>query len=50
MLQEVEKWVKEYSRLKDILQAVSRNSLALIHRYVPQKRAAARTKKLRGRS
>ena len=50
MVEEVQKWVKEHRRLKDLIQAVSRNSLALVHRYVPQKRVAARTKGLRGRS
>jgi len=44
MVEEVIKWADQYKRLKALIREVSRNSLAIIHRYVPQKRAVSRRK------
>jgi hypothetical protein len=43
MVQEVQGWVAEYRRVKQLLQAISRHSLAIIHRHVPASRAAGRS-------
>jgi hypothetical protein len=39
---EVKQWTKEYRRLKKLIRDVTRNSLALIHRHVADRRAASR--------
>jgi hypothetical protein len=42
MLQEVEQWVKEYRRAKQLLQQISQQSLRIIQGHVRAQRAAAR--------
>lgn len=46
MIEEVKQWVSRYKRLKVLIREVSRNSIAIIHRYTPQKRAQARLEKV----
>lgn len=42
MVKEVQAWVRQYRRVKQLLQAISRQSLAIIHRHVPASRAVRR--------
>lgn len=46
MVTEVQAWVKEYRRVKALLGAISKDSLAIIHRHVPVRRveSAARSR------
>ena len=46
LVSEVQAWVKEYRRIKTLIRKVSKDSLAIIHRHVPVRRAenAARSR------
>jgi hypothetical protein len=46
MVPEVKKWTRTYKQLKQLIRQVSRNSLALIHGHVANRRAANRSKAL----
>ena len=46
MVPEVKKWTCTYKELKKLIRQVSRQSLALIHRHVANRRAASRSKAL----
>ncbi len=46
MVPEVKKWTHTYKELKKLIRQVSRQSLALIHRHVANRRAANRSKAL----
>ena len=48
MLEEVKEWVEEHKRMKKLIREISKNSLEIIHRHVPARRAAARGKKKSG--
>jgi hypothetical protein len=50
MAAEVKQWTKEYRRLKKLIRDVTRNSLALIHRHVADRRAASRGQRRRANS
>jgi hypothetical protein len=39
LVTEVQAWVKEYRRIKTLIRAISKDSLAIIHRHVPVRRA-----------
>jgi hypothetical protein len=45
MVQEVRQWTHTYRRLKKLIRAVTRNSLALIHGHVAARRAARRAQR-----
>lgn len=42
MVKEVESWIRNYRRMKRIAEEVSKLNLALIHRHVPESRAAGK--------
>ena len=44
LIKEVNQWTRNYRNLKTLMRLVNRRSLAIIHRYVPLKRAAARSR------
>ena len=41
MVKEVERWIRNYRRIKELLAETSMLSIAIIQKYVPEKRAAA---------
>jgi len=41
MLKEVKRWIQNYRRIKNLLADTSTLSIAIIQKYVPEKRAAA---------
>jgi len=45
LVPEVRQWTGEYRRLKKLIRAMTRNSLALIHGHVAARRAAARDRR-----
>ena len=44
MVQEVQQWVTEHKRIKNLLQEISDLSVTILQRHVPAKRAAVRAK------
>jgi len=40
MVEEVREWTKEYRRLKELIRKVTKQSMALVHRYSASQRAA----------
>ena len=44
MIKEITQWTRNYRELKQLIRTVNRRSLAIIHHYVPLKRAAARNR------
>jgi hypothetical protein len=46
MVPEVKEWTRTYKQLKKLIREVSRQSLALIHGHVANRRAASRSKAL----
>lgn len=46
LVPEVKKWNRAYKQLKQLIREVSRHSLALIHGYVANQRAASRSRAL----
>ena len=44
MVEEVRQWTRSYRQLKQLIRAVTRNSLALIHGHVAARRAASRAR------
>jgi hypothetical protein len=47
---EVKQWTQEYRRLKKLIREVTRNSLALIHGHVADRRAASRVQRRRAKA
>ena len=45
MVQEVKEWIKNYRRMQRIIREVSKLSMAIIHRRVPESRGAAKRTK-----
>jgi len=43
MVEEVKEWIKNYRRMQRIIKEVSKLSMALIHRSVPESRAAGKS-------
>jgi len=41
MVEEVHEWTKEYRRLKELIRKVTKQSMALVHRYAASQRAAS---------
>jgi hypothetical protein len=46
LVREVKQWTQTYKQLKKLIREVSRHSLALIHGYVANQRAASRSRRL----
>ena len=46
MVQEVKQWTGAYRKLKKLIRNITRNSLALIHSHVGERRAASRGRRL----
>jgi hypothetical protein len=44
MVEEVREWTENYKALKESVRDISKLNLAIIHNYVPTKRAAARSR------
>ena len=44
IIKEIAQWTSNYRKLKQLIRVVNRRSLAIIHHYVPLKRAAARNR------
>lgn len=42
LIEEVSKWAREYKRLKELMKEISKLNWAIIHKYVPTKRAKKR--------
>jgi hypothetical protein len=42
MVEEVREWTKEYRRLKELIRKVTKQSMALVHRYSASQQAASR--------
>jgi len=45
LLKEVEQWIRNYRRIKKLLADTSTLSIAIIQKYVPEKRAAAASRR-----
>ena len=45
MVKEVERWIRNYRRIKKLLADTSTLSIAIIQQYVPEKRAAAASRR-----
>jgi hypothetical protein len=43
MVEEVKEWIRNYRRMQRIIKEVSKLSMALIHRSVPESRAGGRS-------
>jgi len=50
MVQEVKEWIKNYQRLQRIIKEVSKLSMAIIHRRVPENRGGGRSPRPQSRS
>ena len=50
MVQEVKQWTGAYRKLKKLIRNITRNSLALIHGHVGERRAASRGRRLTTKS
>jgi hypothetical protein len=40
LIKEVEQWHRNYKRLKKLVRQITKTSLAILHRYVPEQRGA----------
>jgi len=47
MVQEVKEWIKNYRRMQRIIKEVSKLSMALVHRRVPESRGAGKSGRTR---
>lgn len=45
LVKEVKHWIRNYRRIKKLLADTSTLSIAIIHKYVPEKRAAAASRR-----
>lgn len=50
LIKEVTQWTRNYRELKQVIRTVNRRSLAIIHHYVPLKRAVAKNRGRRSRT
>jgi hypothetical protein len=47
LVEEVELWHRNYKRLKKLVRQITKASLAILHRHVPEKRGARPRRKIR---
>ena len=47
LIKEVELWHRNYKRLKKLVRRITKTSLAILHRYVPEQRGAPPRRKAR---
>jgi hypothetical protein len=50
LVEEVEQWHRNYNRLKRLVRQITKTSLAILHRYVPEQRGARSRRKVRNRN
>lgn len=49
LIEEVEQWHRNYRQLKKLVRQITKASLAILHRYVPEQRGARPRRKTRSR-
>jgi hypothetical protein len=50
LVQEVKQWHRNYQRLKKLVRQITKTSLAILHRYVPEKRGVRPRRRARNRT
>lgn len=50
LVKEVEQWHRNYKRLKKLTRQITKTSLGILHRYVPEQRGARPRRKVRNRT